>query len=87
MLPFLKPKQAGGIASVIIKNRTPDKDSNSKDLDKSVEDCAQDLISAIQASDKSKVVEAIRNLIKNIDEPKESVEPHSYQAQNIAAKE
>ena len=91
MLPFLKRKQ-DSVANLIIKQREPDKDKDSKDLeDYSLEDCAQRLIEAVHSSDKFKVVDALREIVRELkSEPHEqvnSMEPHSYEAQNqLAAK-
>lgn len=93
MLPFLKRKD-GGIAGLIIKQRNPDKPNESEDLDKeySLEDCAEDIINAVHAKDKSALASALREAFQKADsEPHvegEHIEPHSYQAQNErAAKE
>ena len=87
MLPFLKRKNEGGIAGTIIKNRNPDKSSESEDLDKSysLEDCAQDIIEAIHSKDKSALASALKEAFQKLDsEPHEEgphIEPHSYEAQ------
>ena len=84
MLPFLKPKQAS-VAGLIIKNRTPDKDSKSNNLEEksnSIEDCAQELISAIQANDKAKVAAALKEAFKCLEAMPHDEAPHTYEDQN-----
>jgi len=94
VLPFLKRKNEGGIAGTIIKNRTPDKDSDSKDLDDnySLEDCAEKIIKAVHSADKTALASALKEAFNKLEsEPHvegEHVSPHTYEAQNIkAAKE
>lgn len=80
MLPFLKPKQTS-VAGLIIKNRTPDESSEKPEADKSAEQCARDLIMALQNQDKAGIVKAIKDIMFE----KSSTEPHSYASQNQAA--
>lgn len=91
MLPFLKKKQ-DSVAGLIIKQRAPDKHNDSNELEEkeySLEDCAQDIMEAIQSNNKSKLAEALREAIKKVDEEPheegEHVSPHTYEAQNIKA--
>jgi hypothetical protein len=90
LLPFLKRKEQNTVAGLIIKNRTPDKANESDEIQEpTAEDCAKKLIDAVHARDEKAVVEAIRELMdKAKAEPeKDSVEPHSYEDQNIKAAE
>lgn len=80
MLPFLKPKQSS-VAGLIIKNRTPDKPNENEELDKSAEQCAQDLLTAIQNQDKPGIIEAIKGIMTE----KSEASPHTFDAQNQAA--
>lgn len=79
MLPFLKDNKKS-VAGLIIKNRTPDKTSDSAELEPTSSP-GKDLIDAIQAGDASKVESAIKAIMS----AKSNVEPHSYEAQNQAA--
>lgn len=79
MLPFLKPKQSS-VAGLIIKNRTPDKPESESDQ-KPDEQCAQELLTAIQNQDKAGIVKAI----KDIASSKSEANPNSYDARNEAA--
>lgn len=79
MLPFLKPKQSS-VAGLIIKNRTPDKPESESDQ-KPDEQCAQELLAAIQNQDKAGIVKAI----KDIASSKSEANPNSYDARNEAA--
>jgi len=95
VLPFLKRKNEGGIAGTIIKNRTPDKDSDSKDLDDNynLEDCAEEIIKAVHSADKTALASALKEAFQKMEkEPHEEGPhkpfPHTYDAQNQkAAKE
>jgi hypothetical protein len=82
-LPFLKPKQAG-IATLIVKNRTPDQKPEEKQED-SIQEHAKKLLSAIHAQDASAMAECLKEMFIAFDkEPHtegEHVEPHSYDAQ------
>jgi hypothetical protein len=88
VLPFLKRKN-DSVAGLIIKNRTPDVSSEPEDTDdsRSPEECAQSLIDAVHTNSTAGVVDAMRGLMESLEneEPEEesSVEPHSYEAQNI----
>lgn len=84
MLPFLKPKQDGGVAGVIIKNRPSDNPSESQDLPATgLELCAQMMIEAIHAGDSKKLAEVLKEAI---EQSKRGIpEPHSYDAQNVLA--
>lgn len=88
MLPFLKKKQ-DSVAGLIIKSRTPDKPNESEELeDYSAEDCAKDLIAAVQANDAAGVVKAIRDIMdspQDEDTESDAPSPHSYDAQNQLA--
>lgn len=85
MLPFLKPKQAG-IATLIVKNRTPDKpEENQEDGDVAIHACAKDLIDAVHAKDIKGAAEAIRSAFEILEklpheENEDRPEPHSYEA-------
>jgi hypothetical protein len=85
MLPFLKPKAQTG---VIIKERAPDAqdEHNDSDGDYSLEDCAKDLLHAVESKDIKRIAEEIRNIYlflhNEIDKPEDEdhIEPHSYDA-------
>lgn len=87
MLPFQKNKQ-GQVVGIIMKTREPDnKEENNNSH--AIDACAKDLIDAIHTKDIKRVAEAIQSafeILENSDNSeKSSIEPHSYQAQNIAA--
>ena len=87
MLPFLKNKQ-DSVAGTIIKNRTPDKDSDSNDLEDkehSLEDCAKRIISAVHSNDAKALADALQEAIDKPKESKDKPSPHTYEAQNIKA--
>lgn len=78
MLPFLKNKQAPGISSLLVKQRTPDEkpqDSETIDKNANIEACARDLINAVQANDAMAVAEALRSAFVCLEsEPHEEYE-------------
>lgn len=99
MLPFLKIKKEVPSAGIIQKHRAPDIEideevDNNKDEDMSgaaIEDCAKDILKAIEAKDHKAIASAIADAFTILDsQPHEEgphVSPHSYDAQNaIAAK-
>lgn len=90
LLPFLKNKQAGGIAGTIVKNRTPDEkpEEPSKDDPKAaITACARALINAIHARDDKGTADAIEDILSVLDGKDDdeqgppAPEPHSYDAQ------
>lgn len=93
MLPFLKKRDAPGVAGVIIKHREPDEkpDSEEDDKDAAIHACSRDLIQAIQRNDVKGVSEAIRSAFEILDSmphqegPHEDAESNTYEAQNIKA--
>ncbi len=90
MLPFLKKKE-GGNAGLMIKTRAPDEkpESDSPDHSEMIKQCAQDLISAVQAGNVQGVADALQDAFSIMDAAPhvegEHIEPHSYDAQNIKA--
>jgi hypothetical protein len=92
MLPWLKPKSQTG---VIIQARKPDADKEPKDSeDQGLKACAEDLISAVESKDSSRVAAALRAAFQICEsEPHDEAEdtdkpsPHTYDAQNIKASE
>lgn len=81
MPPFFKSGNTS-IADSIIKNRTPDKPSDSSNL---LETAAQNILDAITAQDPVILANALKTAFKQIDqEPHvegKHIEPHSYDAQ------
>lgn len=86
MLPFLKKKDSS-VAGLIIKQRNPDKPNESEDLEYSAEDCARDLIAAVNANDAAGVAKAIKDIMNNSEESESKTSPHTYEAQNQKAAE
>ncbi len=86
LLPILKMKPASQ-TGVIIETRKADKPDESQD-DGGMHACAQDIMSAVKSGDVKALASALQAMI-DIAEPSadsdDSVEPHSYDAQNIAA--
>lgn len=84
MLPFQKNKQ-GQVAGIIMKTREPDNKEES-DNSSAIEACAKDLIEAVHSRDIKRVAEALQSAFEILENSeKSSVEPHSYDSQNIAA--
>ena len=89
-LPFLnKRKDGASISGVIMKQRAPDEASDTIDSDAgaySLEDCAKDILAAVQSNDSAALADALREAIETAqnepDESEEAPEPHSYDAQN-----
>lgn len=87
MLPFLKNKDGGSLASLIVKSRQPDEpETPENDSDSTgIEACAKDMISAIKSGDHKRLAEAMKDAFTILDaqphEEGEHVEPHSYEAQ------
>lgn len=78
MLPFLKlKKQTGG---VIVENRTPEHESDDKDdfeLDSlALEECAKDLIQAIERKDSKAAASAIKAAFEILDSQPHEEGPH-----------
>lgn len=92
-LPFLNNKKnEAGIASAIIKNRTPDvkpQDDSDADGEYSLEDCAHDILESIRANDAAGLADALKEAFQKLEqephEEGEHIEPHSYEAQNQKA--
>lgn len=94
MLPFLKKKNEGGVAGIIVKTRPPDEKSEQDQDDSkvdSIEYCAQDLLKAIESKDIKAIAEALRDVFDILDsqphEEGEHIEKHSYDEQNQKAAE
>lgn len=92
MLPILKRLKESGIAGTIVKNRTPDQESDSQDdsdAKSGKEACGRAMLEAIKKDDALAMAEAALDLFAIGDsEPHEEgshTEPHSYDAQNIKA--
>lgn len=90
MLPFLTKKQDGPASSgLIIKTRTPDEAPAEDDSAAAIESCASELIRAVHAKDMKAVASALKDAFEILEsgpeEEEKSVEPHSYDAQNILA--
>lgn len=93
LIPFLKNRNAS-VAGLIIKNRapnTPDPEENQEDTSTGIEYCAQDLIEAVHNKDVLAVSQALKDAFQILEsqphEEDQSIEPHSYEAQNIKAGE
>lgn len=96
MLPFLKKKEASGSSGLLIKTRTPDEkpevEEDQDDSSAAIESCAAELIRAVHARDTKAVASAMQDAFEILEsipheENQESVEPHSYDAQNMKAGE
>lgn len=91
LLPFIKKKNEGSVAGLIIKSRTPDEKPEESQEDKStaIEACAQALINAIHSNNVKGTADALCDafeILENLPhEEAEHVDPHSYNAQNIKA--
>lgn len=94
LLPFLKNKNAAGVATMIVKNRQPDeKPSESEEIDDpsaAIEACARALINAVHANDAKGAADAmcdaytiLQEMPEESDGPKEdaSPSPHTYEDQ------
>lgn len=85
MLPFLKNKERQ-VAGVIMKTRSSDESEEQDDSSAAIDACSRDLIDAIAANNVKLVSEAIKSAFDILQSmPEDSVEPHSYDAQNIKA--
>lgn len=82
MLPFLKKAKLQ--TGVIVKERSPDEKPEENQEDSGLEDCAKELISAIEMKDPKAVARVIKDMFQITDsEPHsegEHIEPHSYEA-------
>ncbi len=81
MLPFIKKKDVGGIASTIIKQREPDEQPTDSDTPYTIVDCCKDILHAINTNDAEGLAEALKEAISKASEPEETPEPHSYDSQ------
>lgn len=89
MLPFLKLKQSP-VAGLIIKKRNPDHKAEGGEVeDKSHEECARAILSAIKADDASALSNALYAAFSLMDsdsnQENEQSNSHSYDAQNEKA--
>ncbi len=93
-LPFLNKRKDAGIAGTIMQKRSPDEpdasEPESEDQEYSLEDCAQDILTAIHAHDAQGLAEALKEAFEKLEaSPHEEAEhkpsPHSYDAQNQLA--
>lgn len=83
MLPFLAKKAPS--TGIIVKTREPDQKESQDDSNEPIRACAQDLITAIHASDVDGAAEAIRSAFEILTNGPDQPEPHSYDAQNQEA--
>lgn len=92
MLPWMKSKDKS-VSGLMIKMRSPDEKPDSEPKDEgsdAIEACAKDLIRAVHAQDVKAAADAIKNafeILSNEPDKDDSVEPHSYDAQNMKAGE
>lgn len=98
MLPFLKKREAAS-TGMLYKHRTPDEKPVTEEQDEesnhseAILACAKDLLTAIESKDHKAIADALadafvileQNPHKEIEHENDSVEPHSYDAQNKAA--
>ncbi len=85
----MKKKESANQTGVIVKTRN-DAEESQEDGSAAIEACATDLIIAVHTKDVKKVAEVLKHIFDVLEsEPheEESVEPHSYAAQNIKAGE
>lgn len=87
MIPFLSKKKYDGNAGLIIKTREPDESPEQNDSSAGIESCADELIRAVHARDSKAVANALKDAFDILESGEESIEPHSYDAQNIKAGE
>ncbi len=95
MLPFFKKNNQAMSSGIIMKTRPADEkpeiEGEDEDSSAAIESCAQELIRAVHARDVKAVAAAIEDAFEILEdmpheeESSESVEPHSYDAQNIKA--
>lgn len=87
-LPYLKNKDQS-IAGIIIKQRTPDKPAEPQTQDDTgIEQCAKDLIKAVQANDVKAAAQAMKAafiILESQPHEEYAEDDHSYHAQNIRA--
>lgn len=90
MLPFLKKKESAS-TGLIVKSRAPDKPEQEEETQDNsaaaIEQCAMELILAVHLKDVKGVSEALCSAFDILESKphEESVEPHSYESQNIKA--
>jgi len=91
VIPFLKASKDKSQTGVMVKDRAPDKpEENQDDSRAAVKAAARALISAVHMRDEEAVADALQDAFDILDaQPHEEgphIEPHSYDAQNAAAK-
>jgi hypothetical protein len=92
MLPFLKKNKDQSASGIIIKSRQPDEPDNDSGADEpeyGQEDCAKDMMHALNTNDHEMFAAALGEFIDNHgkqpDSNESSPSPHTYDAQNQLA--
>jgi hypothetical protein len=87
-LPFLKKRQEGGVAGLIIKRRTPDeKPPGEDDNAAAIESCASELINAIHNKDIKAAAMALKDAFDILESMPHEEGEHTYNEQNQLAAE
>lgn len=88
MLPFLAKKKSGAAQTgIAIKTRTPDEQPEQQDQDDpsaAIKACSKALIAAIHSHNEQGVADALSDAFEILESMphEESVEPHSFEAQD-----
>lgn len=72
MLPFLKKRDQGGIAGILVKNREPDE--KQEEQGSYIKDCVKDLIEAISNKNIDLAEQSLRDIFQELEK-----QPHNEQ--------